>query len=216
MQIWKSKCPFFHCRRRRAKLSVQRQSGWRVDPLSCCHPAAERPSPSESPRWVLRPVRALCCVPLRYLFPPLICQTLRHKHTLPLSIYLTPISNSSLRPAPERRVCAQGEKGGESALVIICNTRGMKRGCFPGGSSIFLKLRFISLFSLTFWPSWEAVVSQWRPNRRIAPLPTLLRLFCQVSPLTANVCERLSRSFPFYNRWPHQPNQLLLILIDDK
>lgn len=146
-----------------------RQSGWRVDPLSCCHPAPQRTSPSSFVRWVLRPVRALCCVPLRYLFLPLICHTLRHKHTLPLSIYLTPFGNSSLRPAPKRRVCAQREKGGESALVIICNTRGMKRGCFPGGSSIFLKLRFISLFSLTFWPSWEAVVSQWRPNRRIPP-----------------------------------------------
>lgn len=112
---------------------MQRESGWRVDPLSRCHPAAERTAPSKSVRWVLRPVRALCCVPLRYLFPPLICQTLRHKHTLPLSIYLTPIGNSSLRPAPERRVCAQGEEGGRERIGYHLQYKGNEKGVFPRG-----------------------------------------------------------------------------------
>jgi len=109
-----------------------------------------------------------------------ICHILRHKHTHTHSRarVLAPSLSLSLSLSFSRLSSIQEDR----------------RGCCPGDSSIFLKLRFISLFSpWLFRPPREGgcsfpvgqVPSSWKANARGL-------------------------------RWPHQPNQLLLILIDDK
>lgn len=64
-----------------AKLSV----GWGVDPLECCHPCARAAYPQSVGRFVAQ------ALPF--------CPTLRHKHTLHLSIYL-PLPSARLLTPP--------------------------------------------------------------------------------------------------------------------
>lgn len=137
------------------------------------------------------------------------------------SLFLS-VPSFQLLPSPlsdAQCVCARGKRGRER-IGYHLQYKKNEKGVFPWGLIHLPQITLHFLIQpLTFWPSWEAVVSQWRPNRRVTPLihpssspPPLL----PGSPLTAKRCERLFQPFPFYNRWPHQPNQLLLILIDDK
>ena len=157
----------------------------------------------------------LCAPPLPFSLFLFVTHWDINTRSLSLPLSTSPLSCNSSPPCSRVCVCVcvcvcerrerererERERGrGRERIGYHLQYKRNEKGVFPWGLIHLPQITLHFLIQpLTFWPSWEAVVSQWRPNRRVAPPPLFSSStplssspppLLPGSPLTAKRCER--------------------------